>query len=242
MRHLTIVVLLTAGLSACASTPGARPHDMSAADHEAMANQQAQESAAHSAQYDSKKTVGTRLCSSAAEESFAPGGTEPRCWTENINPTSAHLDEAEKHTKMAADHRAASKALRDAEGSACVGISAQDRDMSPFHHREDITSVEPIDGRVGPKSTMTNVSGATVVFRAVPGMTAEFLQRVVDCHLARNAALGHVVPEMPYCPLVLKGVTARVSSTGDGFAVAIRADDAATAAQVFERARALHPR
>ena len=241
MRHLTIGLVLSAGLAACASTPGARPHDMSAAEHEAMANQQAQESAAHSAQYDAKKTVGTRQCSSAAGGSFASGGIEPSCWSESDNPTSAHRDEAEKHTKMAADHRAASKALRDAESTSCVGISDQDRDMSPFHHREDITSVAAIEGRAGPKSAVTNVSGATVVFRAVPGMTAEFLQRIVDCHLARNAALGHVVAEMPYCPLVLKGVTARVSSTGDGFAVAIRADDAATAAQVLERARSLHP-
>jgi hypothetical protein len=240
MRHLTIVVLLTAGLAACASTPGARPHDMSAADHEAMANRQAQEGAAHSEQYDKKQTVETRHCSSTTG-GFTSGGFEPSCWTESDNPTLAHREEAEKHTKMAADHRAASKALRDAESSACVGISEQDRDMSPFHHREDITSVTPISERAGPKSAMTNVTGATVVFRAVPGMTAEFLQRIVDCHLARNAALGHVVPEMPYCPLVPKGVTARVTSTGDGFAVAMRADDAAAAAQVLERARSLKP-
>ena len=41
----------------------------------------------------------------------------------------------------------------------------------------------------GKSSTQKDV-GATVVFRAVPGMTAEWLQRVVDCHLARAAAVG----------------------------------------------------
>lgn len=238
MGHLTIGVVLSASLAACASTPGARPHDMSAADHDAMANQQAQENAEHAKQYDAKQTVGTRLCSSAAGGSFASGGIEPSCWTENNNMTSEHRDEAARHTKMAADHRAASKALRDAESSACVGISTQDRDISPFHHRDDVASVEPIEVRAGPKA-MAHLSGVTVVFRAVPGMTAESLQRIVDCHIARNAALGNVVPEMDYCPLVPKGVTASVSSSGDGYAVAIHAQDAATAADVLARARAL---
>jgi hypothetical protein len=49
-------------------------------------------------------------------------------------------------------------------------------------------------------------------------MTAEWLQRLTDCHIARNAALGHVAPAMPDCPLVPMGVTARVTSTGGGFA------------------------
>jgi hypothetical protein len=78
-----------------------------------------------------------------------------------------------------------------------------------------------------------------VTIRAVPGLTAEWLQRVVDCHVARNAALGHVVPEMPYCPLVPKGVHATVSSVHGGFAVAIRADDGEGAQEVLRRAEAL---
>jgi hypothetical protein len=50
------------------------------------------------------------------------------------------------------------------------------------------------------------MSKAIVMFRARPSMTAEWLQRVVDCHPARNAALGHVVLDLPDCPLVPKGV------------------------------------
>jgi len=40
-------------------------------------------------------------------------------------------------------------------------------------------------------------------------MTAEWFQRIVDCHLARNASLGFSAAEMPYCPLNVKGVHAR---------------------------------
>ena len=72
------------------------------------------------------------------------------------------------------------------------------------------------------KATTQEIVGAIVEFRAVPGLTAEWLQRMVDCHIARNAALGHDVPEMPDCPLVPKGASAQVASTGAGFSVAIR--------------------
>jgi hypothetical protein len=81
--------------------------------------------------------------------------------------------------------------------------------------------------------------GAIITFRAVKGMTAQWLQRVVDCHLARNAALGHELPEMAYCPLVPKDVSAHVSATDTGFAVAVRSDDATTAAEILGRARSL---
>jgi hypothetical protein len=67
----------------------------------------------------------------------------------------------------------------------------------------------------------------------------QWLQRLVDCHLARNAALGHDVPEMPYCPLVPKGVTASVAPTTTGFAISVRADDTDTANEVLRRARML---
>jgi hypothetical protein len=47
------------------------------------------------------------------------------------------------------------------------------------------------------------------------------------------------MPEMPYCPLVLNGVSATVSSAGDGFAVRITVDDGPTAQEVLRRARSL---
>jgi hypothetical protein len=119
-------------------------------------------------------------------------------------------------------------------------MSADDRDISPFYHREDIESVTPlvVEQKSG-KGVITKEVGATVVFRAVPGLTAEWLQRVVDCHLARAAAVGHDMPEMTYCPLVPKGVKATVTSTGNGFAVNVSAEDSATIAEISKRAKAL---
>jgi hypothetical protein len=223
------------GLGACASTPGANPHDMSAAQHEAMAKQDEQASTTHLTQYDANATKPETRC--------GPGGggaTSGRpCWTSVVNPTSEHAKTAEEYRKAAADHRAASQALRDAEARACAGIDDEDRDVSPFARREDIVSVEPLTTPSGPKGNGTGALGAVVTFRAVPGLTQQWLQREIDCHVARNAAMGHEAPEMATCPLQPKGVQADVTPTRDGFAVAIRASDAGAAREVLRRAEAL---
>jgi hypothetical protein len=226
-------VLFTVSLAACASTPGAQPHDMSAAQHEAMAQRAEQGAALQQSQYDPSARASSTICNSRS-------GT---CWTSTSNPTAQHLEEAERYRKMAADHRAASQTLRDAEAQACVGLTEEDRDRSPFTHREDIASVDPLYANLSSgKGPNARLEGATVTFRAVPGMTAQWLQRVVDCHLARNAAMGHEAAEMPDCPLVPKNVSAQVTATSTGFAVSVRSDDPATANEVLRRARLLTAR
>lgn len=227
-------------LAGCATaTPGARPHDMSATAHEQRAQEQDVVAAQHTAQYDpAAKTTQERCRARVAGK----GGlsTGEICWTSVTNPTEGHLKQAEEHRRMAADHRAASASLRDAEARACVGISDDDRDLSPFEHPEEIAAVEPLKERVQMGRTSSeSLAGAVVTIRAVPGLTAEWLQRIVDCHLARNSSLGHVVPEMPNCPLVPKGVEAKVTSAGNGFAVSIRSNDGETVKEILARARRL---
>lgn len=239
MSVKSIAVLVAgAGLTlACASqTPGAHPHDMSTTQHEAMARQERSEAQSHAARYDPNAERERLRCAGGAARAAAD--VDP-CWTSTTNPTQEHLTHAEEHRKRAGDHRAASQALRDAEARACGGIRDANRDESPFDHREDIALVEPLYSQAAGKNPMKGTQGAVVTFRAVPGMTAPWLQRVIDCHLARNAALGHDVPEMAYCPLVLKDVTASVTSTQAGFAVAIKSDDTDAAREVLQRAQAL---
>ncbi len=206
-------VVVVAILVAACTAPGTQPHDMSTSGHERAAREE--EALASSAETD---------C------------TASPCWT----VTDEARQDAQRHRELAAEHRAAAAALAEAEAGACIGLDEDTRDESPFMHRADIASVDELteEVRVG-RSVMRRIAGATIVFRAVRGMTAEWLQRVVDCHLARNAALGHDVPEMPYCPLVPRDVTAHVRSTGSGFAVDVRSGDHTSAAEVLRRARAL---
>jgi hypothetical protein len=227
------VVALATVLAACqASTPGAKPEDMSVAGHEAAGAEHANLAQGHASEYQPGAEAEQTSCRQGTPK------TGEVCWTSKVNPTAQHDSDAALHRKHAADHRAASEALKNAETQACVGIPEEDRDTSPFAHKEDIENVKPLIEREGKQQT-ERTAGAIVTFRAVPGMTAEWLQRVVDCHLARNAALGHTDDEMPYCPLVPKGARATVSSTGSGFQVAVRGADAASAQALLTRAEKL---
>ncbi len=224
---------------ACTTTQGARPHDMSAAQHEMEGQKHERLAETYGGPYDPSSVEDRTRCLQRGGQKSA-GVDTGMCWTSVLNPTPEYLRVAEKHRRQAADHRAASVALRDAEAHACIGISADDRDMSPFNHIEDIESVAPFMGPVSTGKVPTRrMLGAVVTFRAIPGMTAEWLQRVIDCHLARNASLGHMVAEMPNCPLVPNGVQVSVTSTGNGFSVMIRSDDSTVAREILDRAERL---
>lgn len=217
-----------------ACTPaGTRPHDMSVAAHDEAAGAEDRE-----AQADQQGSVeGSTHCGGSRTD----GASGAPCWTAHEGDEAAMAE----HHRLAAAHRAAAEALRDAEAQACVGLSDDDRDSSPFDHRADIASVAELDEDVAlGHQTVHRLIGAAVTLRAVPGLTAEWLERVIACHLARNAALGHQVPEMPSCPLVPRGVSASAHSVGGGFAVEIRADSPEGAADVLARAQSLvstHP-
>lgn len=225
--------LLGPALVACATaTPGAKPHDMAAAGHEGDADTHEARAAAHDTQYDPSATTTRERCRSRLDRvAQGGGGFGEVCWTSVTNPTEAHLKMAAEHRRHAAEHRGASAALREAETRACAGIGPDDRDTSPFDRTEDIASVEVLNDRSG--------GGATVTFRGTPGLTADGLQHIVDCHLARNAALGHTVPEMPNCLLVPNGARAQVASAASGVAVTVRSDAPDAAKDIVARAERL---
>ncbi len=107
MRFMTLVFVGSVTFSSsCASTPGAQPHDMSAAHHEAMASAEDKSAAAHAALYDPAASTDrpARCAAGAGQIDAGDGG----CWTSTINPTAEHKTDAARHRKMAADHRAAS--------------------------------------------------------------------------------------------------------------------------------------
>lgn len=231
-RHLfALFAALSAG--ACAHAAGTQPHEMSGPQHEAAAAQEDNQASQHAAQHDP---------TAARQEERCSGGKGRVCWTVTTNPTAGHVKTSEEHRELAAQHRAASQSLREAEARACTGLADEDRDVSPFAHGADIRSVSQFrEEKLIGKNRTTRDAGATIVFRATPGLTEEWLQRIVNCHLARNAAVGHDVAEMPYCPLVPRGAQATVRSVGDGFAVDVRADDAETANEIWRRAQQISP-
>lgn len=146
------------------------------------------------------------------------------CWRARPNPSGPHAQAAREHTEAASAHAIAGSELHLDLERACRGLAMSDRHGSPLEHRADLASVEPL------------ADGAIVMFRPIPGMTAAWLQRLIDCHVAEMASAGH---DMRDCPLAPRGMTAKVRPAGDAFAVEIRSDDPAVAADIAARAQRL---
>jgi hypothetical protein len=215
--------------------PGTGTEEQGAAQHRAAAQLESARLERHREVYDPHARQDIKRCDPGAA---APYPSAPICWVETINPTAVHLKEVEDHRMRAVHHRKAARELQEAERLACANVAADDRDVSPFSHRGDILGVNPLQEKHGKKNELV---GATVVFRAVPRLTAEELQRIVDCHVARNAAIGHDVAavEMSHCPLVERGATAQVRAVQGGFAVDVRASDGDVAKAIWRRAQSL---
>jgi len=218
---------------ACGGAPHAHPEDMSAAAHERAAREHDREVALYAAHLEASPP--------AASGAALPCASSPDaapCWTspEGLPP------HAQAHHKMAADHRAASKQLRNAEAFACAGLDQASRDVSPFEHRDDVIGVEELRGKpLSPKTYGSKgpLEGAAITMRAVPGLSKPYLQRLVNCHSARNATMGYELPEMAFCPLAVKGATASVQNAEGAWRVEVKGDSEASAEEIARRAMAL---
>lgn len=114
--------------------------------------------------------------------------------------------------------------------------------LQPVLSGTAIEAVEPLYGnienvKVGPESEL---QGAMIRVRPVPGMTAEWLDRALECHSARRV-LGKIAPnELPNDPFWLPGRTVDIDaeSARDGFTVAVRGASPTDGREILERANA----
>lgn len=227
------LVLVTLAFTACASTPTPQTTEVAAAQHDQLAASDDKAAAAHVASYDPAARQTKQRCTGRAAREDAEIEV---CWTSEVNPTADHLKKAQRLHALAEEQRATSEKLRQAEVTACSGVSEIDKTMSPFSHPEDVASVTPLKTA----GASPRPEGALITFRAIDGMTSPRLEKLVNCQLARNACLENNAQEMAYCPLVLKNVKATVSPTGDGlFAIAVRSGDPSIAQEVLKRSQAL---
>lgn len=133
--------------------------------------------------------------------------------------------------------------LADEAARACTGVSEDDLKNAPFARPEDITSVQPLLVEAYPRDDNPptyQLGGAVVTVRASPGLTAEWLQRLANCDLARGPALAQSVPEVANSPLAFRGASAYVRSTGDGFAIEISSDERRVAKEILASAERLY--
>jgi hypothetical protein len=125
---------------------------------------------------------------------------------------------AQGDAEQSQEHLAAAKRLRDQEQVACYGVPDSDRIQGPFAHPNEVTSVEVLRDRgVFPKGPLEPV-GVAVNLRAEPGMTQQWLGRVVACHMAHIAVAG---PDPQPSPLSVANTQVAVTPTAVGFRVTV---------------------
>jgi hypothetical protein len=125
---------------------------------------------------------------------------------------------------------------------ACVGVPEIEANGSPLTNPQDIRAVQEIkpDTPVSETETAVPRGGARILLRAQPGVTAEWLQRIAECHTAKVAVTSK--PALTFSPLDVKGALVTVQSMGNGFAVDITSPDVKVAKEIFTRAQAVAPR
>jgi len=125
------------------------------------------------------------------------------------------------------------------EHTRCIA-GDDDATLAPVLSASSVQNVEPLYATLeGAKSGLhAELRGATVVVAALPGMTAEWLDRALECHSAREA-LGHA-PAPSADPFWLPGssVDIDVRSARDGFNVAVTGYSPDDARQILARANA----
>ena len=222
MRHLLGIALVTvSGIVGCAEGASSTiPPSHASAASEASAGREHLRTAAV------MERQGSRSGDAVVCGGIADGITSPICYSTR-RPFAPEELAAEQQRHEAAVHFRVSQSLLDAETHACQGVPAIDREESPFAYRDDIRALVFLP------------DGARVGFRSIRGLTVEWLQHVVGCHLAMADALGHDVPGRAYCLLVPRGATAKVTPWGDGYFIEVRSNDQAAAAEIIRRARAL---
>jgi len=231
MKSAGLLVLTSIFLGACTINEDVRPNDMSATAHDRVASVNEASALREELSYNPNADVDRQHCAPVARDPSLGVAIEP-CSTRTTNSTQFHLVEARHYREAAAAHRRAAATLREAEATACDGISNQDKATSPFARRNDIlTTVIRTEG--------SKVVGASILVRATPGMSSDYLGRWVACQLNRNAALGFDRKEALFDPLNVKGANAKVESYGNDFRVTITSDDQAAANDIATRANNL---
>jgi len=237
LSSLSLCLWTALSLSGCAST-SAGNGEMSARDHEAAAAAEKAEAREHANRYDPRAVRYVDLYPeplAGCDQSVA--GTCSPHWSMTKNPTDYEMSQASAHLAQAKKHRQAAQALRDAESRACSQIAFRDRDLSPILRQRDIERVEEI-GYSGGHGPLGQPAGAAIIFAPVSGLTAQVLQHIADCHLARNASLGFEQTDYND-PLNVRGAQAKVRALGERIALEVTSTDAGAALEIVRRARAL---
>lgn len=189
MKHKPILILSIASgivsfmLSGCATASGARPDDMSAAEHREAARRDEKKAAEEEAKYDPDAARG--------EQSW----NNKIYFPEKIyNPTEKHQFNANEYKEYARQHREAAQKLEEYEVEECAAFPKSTRVKCPLIG--NVERVEDIEG------------GARLYFFGDPPNIKAIAEHM-RCHYAFGRKVGR--EGMPDCPLYLKDLDIEIS-------------------------------
>jgi hypothetical protein len=140
------------------------------------------------------------------------------CWDAGEEQTEHTRFLAAREQRLADGERRTATRLVEAEQSACRGLSERELEHSPFAHRREISAVIP-------HHVTGTLRGVRIVWKPVPGLTADWMRRALDCHRARFERLGEPAIYFPDDPTLVAHATATVEQHGSHIEVVIDAAD-----------------
>lgn len=145
-------------------------------------------------------------------------------------------DVANEQAKTAAAHASYIQNTR------CAGVQ-EGPDIDSVLSGRAVTGVRALYMAKDPSKSdvQDQLQGATVIVAAQPGMTAEWLDRVLECHSAAET-LGQTADTRDpfYLPDAVVDIT--VQPAKDGFAINVSAGTPSNAQRILDRATAWAPR
>jgi hypothetical protein len=125
--------------------------------------------------------------------------------------------------------------------AACHEVPEAESHLAVLLSADDVLRVDAI----GPRTHVDDPNvppgeGARIVVAAQPFVTSAWLQKVVDCHVARRAALGQAAGASR-SPLDVAGAKIIVSAEPGTLAINIASTDRQAAREVLSRSLALVP-
>ena len=147
-----------------------------------------------------------------------------------------HESAARSDPALAQQHLEAAEQLRQDEQATCYGVADADRVLDLLTQPDRVAGVAVVQDRGEfPKAPLRPV-GVAVEVRAEPGMTQQWLGRLVACHEAHLAVAGHdPTPSL----LSVANAQVSVSSTAVGFRLTVTSRDRDTARTLVERGQEL---
>ncbi len=201
----------------------AREHDRLAAAHEQAAGEA-----------ETRRGPGSLACPDLTlNDQLTTGGFgrvtnwQP-CWDVNEEAGMRHRYAAETERRAAQHDRQGAARLAEAEVAACVGIPEGEREHSVFAHRQEIAEVLP-------HREAGQVRGAWIVFKPVPGVTASWVRRDIQCQRARWVLHGK--PPVADDPTLVPGAQIQVFDRGDHVDVLVQTDTIDAGELALARAR-----